>query len=134
MATIFTRIINGEIPCYKVAEDGNFIAIFDINPLKKGHTLVIPKEETDYIFKNSDEILSRILIFAKKVSFAIETNIKCERIGLVVVGLEVPHTHIHLVPIDEEKDLSFSNPRVKMTDEEFTLLSQKIYNTYSSIK
>jgi len=134
MASVFTKIINGEIPCYKVAEDKNFIAFFDINPLKKGHTLVVPKEETDYIFKNSDETLSKILVFAKKVAAAIEENVECKRIGLIVIGLEVPHTHIHLVPIDVEKDLSFSNPRVKMSDEEFIHLAKKINDEYLKLQ
>ena len=93
MATLFTKIINGEIPCYKVAENDKFIAFLDINPLKKGHTLVVPKEEKDYIFRNSDEVLSEILLFAKKVAAALEKTIECEHIGLTVLGLEVPHTH-----------------------------------------
>ncbi|HNQ69303.1 MAG TPA: HIT family protein [Bacteroidales bacterium] len=130
MASIFTKIINGNIPCYKVAEDNDFIAFFDISPLKKGHTLVVPKLEIDYIFDNSDETLSKILVFARKVAKAIERNVECKRIGLIVVGLEVPHTHIHLVPIDHEKDLVFANPRVKMSTEEFTELSKKIYDTF----
>jgi histidine triad (HIT) family protein len=130
MASIFTKIINGDITCYKVAEDNDFIAFFDISPLKKGHTLVVSKLEVDYIFDNSDETLTKILVFAKKVAKAIEANVECKRIGLIVVGLEVPHTHIHLVPIDHEKDLVFANPRVKMSEEEFKELSRKIYDTF----
>ncbi|HOK38095.1 MAG: HIT domain-containing protein [Bacteroidales bacterium] len=126
MASIFTRIIKGEISCYKIAEDENFIAFLDINPLKKGHTLVVPKKEVDYIFDNSDEILSKILVFAKRVAKAIEKNVTCKRIGIVVIGLEVPHTHIHLIPMDKESDLSFSNPRVKLTAEEFSELATNI--------
>lgn len=126
MASIFTRIINGEIPCYKLAEDENFISFLDINPLKKGHALVIPKKEIDYIFDNSDETLSKILVFAKKVAKGIEANVECKRIGLVVVGLEVPHTHIHLVPINQESDLSFSNQRVKLSQQEFEELAENI--------
>ncbi len=129
MASIFTRIINGEIPCYKIAENQDFIAFLDINPLKKGHALVIPKVEVDYIFDNSDEVLSKILIFAKKVAKAIEKNVECKRIGLIVVGLEVPHTHIHLVPMDQESDLYFSNKRVKLSKEEFEELARKISNS-----
>lgn len=129
MASIFTKIINGEIPCYKVAEDNEFIAFLDINPLKKGHTLVVPKKEVDYIFDNSDDTLSKILIFAKPIAKAIEKQVDCKRIGIVVVGLEVPHTHIHLVPIEKESDLSFSNPRVKLTHEEFISLAEKIRNS-----
>jgi histidine triad (HIT) family protein len=126
MASIFTKIIRGEIPCYKIAEDDNFIAFLDINPLKKGHTLVVPKQEIDYIFDNSDETLSKILVFAKRVAKAIEKNVTCKRIGIVVIGLEVPHTHIHLIPMDKESDLSFSNPRVKLTAEEFSNLAKNI--------
>ncbi|NLB86847.1 MAG: HIT family protein [Bacteroidales bacterium] len=129
MTSIFTRIINLEIPCYKIAEDDDFIAFLDINPLKKGHALVVPKQEVDYIFDNSDEVLSKILIFSKKIAKGIEANVDCKRIGLVVVGLEVPHTHIHLVPMDEEADLSFSNPRVKMSKQEFEDLAERIANS-----
>lgn len=126
MPSIFTRIINGEIPCYKIAENDDFISFLDINPLKKGHALVIPKVEIDYIFDNSDETLSKIMVFAKKVAKAIEKEVECKRIGIVVVGLEVPHTHIHLVPIDDEKELSFSNERAKLSPEEFVLLTKQI--------
>jgi len=126
MASIFTKIINGDIPCYKIAEDKNFISFLDISPLKKGHALVIPKIEVDYIFDNSDETLSKIMVFAKKIALAIEKEVECKRIGLVVVGLEVPHTHIHLVPMDEEQDLSFSNKRVEISNDEFIELAEKI--------
>lgn len=126
MASIFTKIINGEIPCYRIAEDNDFIAFLDISPLKKGHTLVIPKLEIDYIFDNSDETLAKLMVFSKKVALAIEKEVSCKRIGIVVVGLEVAHTHMHLVPMDEEKDLSFSNKRVKMSNEEFIALAEKI--------
>lgn len=130
MATIFTKIINGEIPCYKIAEDNDFISFLDINPLKKGHALVVPKIEVDYIFDNSDETLSKIMIFAKKVAKAIEVHAECKRIGLIVVGLEVPHTHIHLVPIEHERDLVFANERVKMSKEEFIELAEKINKSF----
>ncbi|PLX09064.1 MAG: HIT family protein [Marinilabiliales bacterium] len=126
MASIFTKIINGEIPCYKIAEDENFISFLDISPLKKGHALVVPKVEIDYIFNNSDETLSKLMVFAKKVALAIEKEVECKRIGLVVVGLEVPHTHMHLVPMDQESDLSFKNPRVQMSQEEFLDLANRI--------
>lgn len=126
MASIFTKIINGDIPCYKIAEDEYFVSFLDICPLKKGHALVIPKVEVDYIFDNSDETLSKIMVFAKKVALAIEKEVECKRIGLVVVGLEVPHTHIHLVPMDEEQDLSFSNKRVEMSNDELIELAEKI--------
>jgi len=126
MASIFTKIINGEIPCYKIAENEDFISFLDISPLKKGHTLVIPKVEVDYIFDNTDETLAKMMVFAKKVALAIEKEVVCKRIGIVVVGLEVPHTHMHLVPMDAEQDLAFSNPRVKMTKEEFAEIAQRI--------
>lgn len=126
MASIFTKIINGEIPCYKIAEDDNFISFLDINPLKKGHALIVPKIEIDYIFDNTDETLASMMVFAKKVALAIEKEVECKRIGIVVVGLEVPHTHMHLVPMDQEADLSFSNNRVKMTQDEFVNLTEKI--------
>jgi len=126
MSSIFTKIINGEIPCHKIAEDDNFISFLDISPLKKGHALVIPKVEIDYIFDNEDDTLAQLMVFAKKVAQAIEKEVECKRIGLVVVGLEVPHTHMHLVPMDQESDLSFSNSRVEMTQQEFTELAERI--------
>jgi histidine triad (HIT) family protein len=129
MATIFTKIINGDIPCYKIVEDDNFIAFLDINPWQKGHTLVVPKQEVDYIFKNSDEVLSTILLFAKKVATALEKTVDCSRISLMVLGMEVPHTHIHLIPIKEEKDiLSFGKGKIKFSNEEFIELTEKIRN------
>jgi histidine triad (HIT) family protein len=126
MASIFTKIINKEIPCYKIAEDENFISFLDIHPLKKGHALVIPKVEVDYIFNNTDETLANLMIFAKKVALAIEKVVECKRIGLIVVGLEVPHTHIHLVPINHEKEMVFANSRVEMSNEEFIELANNI--------
>lgn len=126
MASIFTKIINGDIPCYKIAEDDRFISFLDINPVKKGHALVIPKLEVDYIFDNDDETLAKIMPFAKKVAKAIEKEVNCKRIGIIVVGLEVPHAHIHLIPMDKESDLSFSNPRVKMSNDEFNDLAKRI--------
>ena len=131
MATIFTKIINGEIPCYKIAEDQNFIAFLDINPWQKGHTLVVPKQEVDYIFNNSDEILSGILVFAKKVASAIEKSVDCSRISLMVLGMEVPHTHIHLIPIKSESDiLSFGKEKLKLSNEEFSELAEKIRSNF----
>ncbi len=126
MSSIFTKIINGEIPCYKIAENNNFISFLDINPLKKGHTLVIPKIEIDYIFDNKDETLAQLIVFAKKIALAIEKEVDCKRIGLTVLGLEVPHAHMHLIPMDKESDLSFSNPKISMTHEEFEDLANKI--------
>jgi histidine triad (HIT) family protein len=119
MASVFTRIINGDIPSYKVAEDENYYAFLDINPLKKGHTLVVPKNETDYIFDLDDKILSGMILFSKKVAAAIREAYPCNRIGIAVLGLEVPHAHIHLVPMDSMNDINFRNPKLKFTPEEF---------------
>lgn len=126
MSGIFARIISGEIPCYKVAEDENYLAFLDINPLKKGHTLIIPKQEIDYIFDINDDLLAGMTVFAKKVAIAIERVIPCIRVGVVVLGLEVPHAHIHLIPLDMESDINFSNPRVSLTTEEFKDLAERI--------
>jgi histidine triad (HIT) family protein len=119
MATIFTRIIDGEIPCYKIAEDENYFAFLDINPLKAGHTLVIPKKETDYIFDLDDKMLSGLILFSKKISQAIKIAVPCKRIGVAILGLEVPHAHIHLVPMDTMEDVNFRNPKLKLSSEEF---------------
>ena len=126
MATIFTKIIRGEIPCYKIAEDERYFAFLDINPLMAGHTLVVPKTETDYIFDLNDNDLSGIMLFAKKVAMGIEKAIPCARIGVAVLGLEVPHAHIHLVPMNTMSDLNFKNPKLKFTPEEFTKIARKI--------
>jgi len=126
MASIFSRIINGEIPCYKIAEDENYFAFLDINPLKTGHTLVVPKHETDYIFDMDDQKLCGMMVFAKKVAKAIEKTVPCKRIGIAVLGLEVPHAHIHLVPINGGNDIDFSKPKLKFSKEEFEDLAQKI--------
>jgi histidine triad (HIT) family protein len=126
MATIFTKIIKGEIPCYKIAENDKYFAFLDINPLKIGHTLVVPKIETDYIFDLGDEDLSGLMLFSKKVAIAIEKAIPCGRIGVAVIGLEVPHVHIHLVPMDTMEDLNFRNPKMKLSQEEFTRIAKKI--------
>lgn len=126
MATIFSRIVNGEIPCYKVAEDDKFLAFLDINPLAKGHTLVIPKEETDYIFDLTDSDLSAMMIFAKKVAKAIKVVVPCTKIGVTVIGLEVPHAHIHLIPINSIYDMDFSRPKLQLDSSVFESLSQEI--------
>lgn len=126
MPGIFTKIINGEIPSYKIAENDKYFAFLDINPLKKGHTLVIPKKEVDYLFDLDDELLAGMTVFSKKIARAIEKVVDCNRIGVVVLGLEVPHAHIHLIPIDSEDDTNFSNPRVRMTEEEFRELAASI--------
>lgn len=126
MATIFSRIIQGEIPCYKIAEDERFFAFLDINPLAKGHTLVVPKKEVDYIFQLGDEELGQMMVFAKKVAQAIEKALPCKRIGVAVIGLEVPHAHIHLVPITTEGDLDFKKEHLKLTHEEFLEVQNSI--------
>ena len=126
MASIFTKIIRGEIPCYKVAEDENYFAFLDINPLMEGHTLVVPKKENDYIFDLDDDDLSGLMLFSKKVALGIEKAVPCARIGVAVVGLEVPHTHIHLVPINSVSDLNFKNPKLKLSAEEFEKIAKRI--------
>lgn len=130
MATIFTRIINGEIPCYKIAENDNFLAFLDISPVEKGHALVIPKEEIDYIFDLDDDLLAALHLFAKKVAKAIETVVPCQRIGVAVVGLEVPHTHVHLIPLHGIHSLNFAKERVKMSAEEFKELTEAIKGAF----
>lgn len=124
--TIFSRIIAGEIPCYKVAEDDRFFAFLDINPLVKGHTLVVPKQEVDYIYDLSDEDLGAMHVFAKRVAVAIKKAFPCIKVGQAVLGLEVPHAHIHLVPMQSEKDMLFSNPKLKLTQEEFAAVGEAI--------
>lgn len=124
--TIFSRIIAGEIPCYKIAEDDRYFAFLDINPLSKGHTLVIPKLEEDYIFNLDDELLSGIILFAKKVALAIEKSVPCIRVGVAVIGLEVPHAHIHLIPISKESDMNFKNPKLKLSPEEMNKIAAAI--------
>ncbi|MGB8359749.1 MAG: HIT domain-containing protein [Bacteroidales bacterium] len=126
MASIFTRIINGEIPCYKVAEDDRFIAFLDVRPLKPGHTLVVPKKEVDYIFDLDEKTLADMMIFARRVALAMKEVIECRRIGVAVLGLEVPHAHVHLVPLTREADLLFTNPRVSLTDEENRSMAKAI--------
>lgn len=126
MATIFSRIIAGEIPCYKVAENERFFAFLDINPLKKGHTLVVPKQEVDYLFDLSDDDLAAMQVFAKKVALAIGKAFPCRKVAQVVLGLEVPHAHIHLIPMQSEQDVQFSNPKLKLNEEEFRAVAEAI--------
>ena len=130
--TIFSKIIKGEIPCYKIAEDDKFFAFLDINPLAKGHTLVIPKIEEDYIFNLDDETLAGMIVFAKKVALAIGKTIACNRVGLTVIGLEVPHAHIHLIPITRESDMNFGNAKLKLDKEEMTEIASKIQLAFSN--
>lgn len=126
METIFTRIIKGEIPCYKIAEDDRFFAFLDISPIAKGHTLVVPKLQNDYIFDLEDEMLAEMMVFAKKVAKAIRQNVECARIGVAVIGLDVPHTHVHLVPITKAGDLDFTKKRVELSSEEMLNLASAI--------
>lgn len=126
MATIFTRIINKEIPCYKVAEDENYLAFLDINPLQEGHTLVIPKKEINYIFDVGDELHAGLWNFAKKIGKAIEKVVPCQRIGITVIGLEVPHAHIHLIPLKGMYDMDFRRPKLSFTPEEFNKIAENI--------
>ncbi|CEA16399.1 MAG TPA: HIT family protein [Fermentimonas caenicola] len=130
MATIFSRIIAGEIPSYKIAENDKFFAFLDVSPRVKGHTLVVPKKEIDYIFDIEDELLAEMMVFAKRIAKAIETAIPCKRIGVMVLGLEVPHAHIHLLPIQSEKDMNLSNPKLKLEAEEFTEITRKIKEAF----
>jgi len=124
--TIFSKIISGEIPCYKIAEDERFFAFLDINPLSKGHTLVVPKLEVDYIFNLEDELLSGMILFAKQVALAIEKSVPCVRVGVAVIGLEVPHAHIHLIPFNKESDMNFKNPKLKLSPEEMNEIAAGI--------
>jgi len=126
MASIFTRIINGEIPCYRVAEDDRYVAFLDVRPLKAGHTLVVPKKEVHYIFDMDEDTLAEMMIFARKVARAMKEVIECRRIGVAVIGLEVPHAHIHLIPITREGDMLFTNPRVSLSPEENERLAKEI--------
>ncbi|HOX77516.1 MAG TPA: HIT domain-containing protein [Bacteroidales bacterium] len=131
MPSIFTRIVNGEIPCYKVAEDDHFLAFLDINPLAKGHTLVIPKKEVDYIFGVEDNMYAGLFLFAKRVALAVEKVVPCKRMGIAVLGLEVAHAHIHLVPINTVYDIDFSKPKLVLQKEEFLELVEKISAEFS---
>ncbi len=131
MPSIFSRIIAGEIPCYKVAEDEHYIAFLDINPVAPGHTLVVPKREESYIFNLTDEELAAFNIFAKKVAKALEKAVPCKRIGVTVIGLEVPHAHIHLIPINEEKDMSFAKARPAVDPEVMAKTTQAIAAEYA---
>ena len=133
MASIFTRIVNGEIPSYKVAENENYYAFLDINPLAKGHTLVIPKMEEDYIFNLPGDVYAGLWVFANKVAKAIDKAVPCKRVGVAVLGMEVPHAHIHLVPLNSESDLQFSNQKLSLTKEEFEQIASNIAQEFLSL-
>ncbi len=128
MATIFTKIVRGEIPSYKVAEDERYYAFLDINPLQKGHTLVVPKREVDYLFDLDDEELAGLMVFAKRVAAAIGRSVPCKRVGVAVLGLEVPHAHVHLVPLTEEGDMNFANAKKSFSDEEMRACAELIHS------
>ncbi|MDA3944173.1 MAG: HIT family protein [Bacteroidetes bacterium] len=133
MASIFTKIVQGEIPAYKLAEDDKHLAFLDINPLAKGHALVIPKKEIDYVLNLEDSELAELMVFAKKVGRAIEKVVSCKRIGITVIGLEVPHTHIHLIPINTIYDMDFKQPKLKFSQEEFAALCDEIKAAYANV-
>ena len=126
MSSIFTKIVNGEIPCYKIAEDENFLAFLDVNPNAKGHTLCIPKKEIDKIFDIDDDLYIGLMQFSKKVAIALEKAVPCKRVGMAVVGLEVPHAHIHLIPINEESDMNFRNPKLNLSADEMNIITESI--------
>lgn len=126
MATLFTKIISGEIPCHKVAEDDRFLAFLDINPAAVGHTLVIPKVEVDYIFNLDDDTYSGLMLFAKRIAPALAKAVPCLRIGVAVIGLEVPHTHVHLIPLNTMNDINFSKPKMKLSNEELAATAERI--------
>lgn len=126
MASIFSKIINGEIPSYRIAEDAYFFAFLDIMPLVPGHVLIVPKKEIDYLFDVEDEILGKMLPFAKTIAAAMQKVIPCERIGISVIGLEVPHAHMHLIPLSTIDDINFSRPKLQMSNEEFETIAEKI--------
>ena len=131
MASIFTKIVNGEIPCYKIADDDNYFAFLDIHPMAKGHVLVIPKQETDYIFDLSPELLGGLMQFAQRVAAAIQKTVSCKRVGIAVLGLEVPHAHIHLVPMNTEADIDFRKQKLSFSEEEMQTLAETIRNHFA---
>ena len=133
MASIFTRIINGEIPCYKIAETADYFAFLDISPCAPGHTLVVPKQETDYLFDLDDALYLGLMQFAKNISIALQKAVPCQRIGLTVIGLEVPHAHVHLIPINSMADMDF-NHKIKMKPEELAAIADKIRAEFGEIK
>lgn len=127
MSSIFTKIINGEIPCYKIVEDDNFLAFLDVNPNAKGHTLCVPKQEIDKIFDIEDDLYIGLMQFSKKIAIALEKTVPCKRIGMAVIGLEVPHAHVHLIPLNEMSEMTFKH-KVSLTKEEFEELAKSIQN------
>jgi len=133
MDSIFTKIISGEIPCYKIAENENYIAFLDINPLTIGHTLVVPKQQVDYLFDMEDDLYTGLMLFSKQVAKAIKMAIPCVKVGVVVIGLEVPHAHIHLLPINNVRDIDFSKPKLQLRKEDLLLTLEKISVAFKNI-
>ena len=129
--TVFSKIVAGEIPCYKVAEDKDFLAFLDINPLATGHTLVIPKKEVDYIFDLDTETYTGLMAFARRVAKALKKAIDCQRVGVAVLGMEVPHTHVHLIPLQKESDMNFSNPKKEFSSDEMSTIADQISSQVS---
>ena len=130
MATIFSKIVNGDIPCYKIAEDKHYMAFLDAFPLREGHTLVIPKKEVDYLFDLDEDIYQGLFVFSRKVAKAVESVMPCQRIGIAVIGLEVPHAHIHLVPIDKVQDIDFTQPKLEVDKADMKSISNRIAQAY----
>ena len=128
MSTLFSKIVNGDIPCYKVAENDKFLAFLDISPLVKGHVLIIPKLEVDYIFDIEDSLLAEMIVFSKSVSHKIKSVFSCKKIGVTVIGLEVPHAHIHLIPINSMNDMNFANSKLSLSTDELSEIATKILN------
>lgn len=126
MKSIFTKIIEGEIPSYKIDEDDKFFAFLDINPLTEGHVLIVPKQQTDYYFDLPDELLKEMTVYSKKIANAIRKSIRCKRVGIMIMGFDVPHAHLHLIPINATKDMDIAKPRLKLTPEEFKKIAEKI--------
>ncbi|MBI5914864.1 MAG: HIT family protein [Bacteroidetes bacterium] len=130
MSSIFTKIVNGEIPCHKVAESEEFLAFLDISPVARGHTLVIPKKEVDYLFDVDDNTLAGLMVFAKKVAKALDATIECKRVGVMVVGTEVPHAHVHLIPFQRESQVSVTSPKLKFSNEEMAEIASALRANY----
>ena len=133
MSSIFSKIISGEIPAYKVAETDSFLAFLDVFPIAKGHTLVIPKKEIDYIFDVPDNLYKELMLFAKEVSIAVKATIPCKKVGMAVIGIEVPHAHIHLIPINSVSDMNFSNSKLQFSKEEMADLAERIKSNYNKV-
>lgn len=133
MASIFSKIIQGAIPSYKIAENDKFFAFLDIKPMAKGHVLVVPKQETDYLFDLDDTTLAEMMVYSKKIATAIKNAMRCERVGVMVIGMEVPHAHIHLIPINKESDMSITNARLELSEDDFKEITEKIVSEFNKV-